>query len=248
MFRKSKFRLAARLRFHLRQAVKRVPGLLNRAVRRGVFAFDLCSTFWARARYVYSDGDFVRNASLELASREIYRNKVAGAVAELGVFRGDYAKLINRAFPDRALYLFDTFDGFDDSEESADRMQGFSSRVDDFSYTSVDLVLRKMRHPENCVVRKGLFPGTATGVDERFAFVSIDCDLYQPIYQGLRFFWERLEGGGYIFVHDYQNPVYSGAKAAVDDFCAQYGVACFPMSDTCGSAAIAKPLPPPAEG
>jgi len=197
--------------------------------------------FSRRASYVYSDGDFVRNSALELAAREIEERNVPGAAAELGVFRGSYAKLINQAFPDRKLYLFDTFEGFDPKEHAADQEQGFISKTDDFSGTSVNLVLGKMRYPQNCVVKKGKFPASSADVDEAFAFVSIDCDLYQPTLAGLNFFWERLSAGGYIFIHDYQNSIYSGVKAAVRAFCDQQGIAYSFLSDMCGSAVIAKP-------
>ena len=37
-------------------------------------------------------------------------------MAECGVFRGDCTKFINLFFPDRTLYLFDTFGGFEKSD------------------------------------------------------------------------------------------------------------------------------------
>jgi len=221
--------------------IKVMPGIVNRCLRYVVVTFDMQPVFSHRAGYVYSDGDFVRNAALELAAREIGERDVPGAVAELGVFRGSYAKLINRAFPDRKLYLFDTFEGFDPKEHDADQEQGFISKADDFSGTSVDLVLRKMRCPQNCIVIKGKFPDSSVGVEDTFAFVSIDCDLYQPTYAGLIYFWERLAAGGFIFIHDYQNSIYSGVKAAVRSFCDQQGIAYAFMADMCGSAVIAKP-------
>jgi hypothetical protein len=61
---------------------------------------------------VQMGGDFTRHAALELYSLEIKRLKVPGAVAELGVYRGEFAKLINTLFPTKKLYLFDTFTGF----------------------------------------------------------------------------------------------------------------------------------------
>ena len=45
-------------------------------------------------------------------SRWIYENHIEGSVAECGVFRGDSAKYLNKFFPDRKLYLCDTFEGF----------------------------------------------------------------------------------------------------------------------------------------
>ena len=231
-----------RIRIHTRRMIKIVPGAVNRCLRYVVFTFDLQAKFARRASFVYSDGDFVRNAALELAAHEIEERNVPGAAAELGVFRGSYAKLINQAFPERTLYLFDTFEGFDPHEYHADQKQGFIIKTDDFSDTSAELVLRKMAYPQNCVIKKGLFPETSSDVEDCFAFVSIDCDLYQPTFAGLEFFWERLSGGGYIFVHDYRNPLYSGVKAAIRAFCGERGIAYTVMADMCGSAIIAKPL------
>jgi O-methyltransferase len=229
-----------KMQYYLERAIKIMPGLLNRISRRAVFAFDMISSFRQRESYVYSDGDFVRNSTLELVAQEIQANNVQGAVAELGVFRGEFAKLINRAFPDRKLYLFDTFEGFYSENVSVDKSKQYSADLNDFTNTSVELVMRKMRFPENCIVRKGYFPNSFTGIDEKYAFVSIDCDLYKPMYEGLNRFWEFMSDGGYIFIHDYQNEIYSGAKAAVRQFCTEQGITLVPMSDAWGTAIIAK--------
>lgn len=185
-------------------------------------------------------GDYVRNSSLELVATEISSRKIEGSVAELGVYRGDFARIINEAFPDRKLYLFDTFSGFDITDVLVDKSLALSSGNQDFSRTSVEMILKKMRHPEKCVVKRGYFPASAVDVDDTFAFVSIDADLYQPVYEGLQFFYPRLARGGYIFVHDYNNDEYKGARAAVLKFCEANEIAYFPLTDTCGSAVIAK--------
>ncbi|MCL2712186.1 MAG: TylF/MycF family methyltransferase [Methanomassiliicoccaceae archaeon] len=185
--------------------------------------------------------DYVRVSSLELVAEEIYDKAIDGAVAELGVYRGDFAKIINEAFPDRKLYLFDTFEGFDDRDTNIEKEKKFSEGDQDFSDTNIELVLSKMKHPENCIVKKGYFPDTAKDVNESFVFVSIDADLYEPIYNGLVYFYKNMEGGGVIFVHDYNNDVYKGAKEAVRKFCAENDIGYFPLSDACGTAVIIKP-------
>ena len=43
--------------------------------------------------------DFVRHKTLELCCNEIRVNKVEGNVAELGVYKGDFAIKINELFP-----------------------------------------------------------------------------------------------------------------------------------------------------
>ncbi len=185
-------------------------------------------------------GDYVRNSSLEMAAQQIETENIDGSMAELGVYRGDFARIMNELLPDRKLYLFDTFEGFDRQDLGVERESGYSRGTQDFSDTSVETVLGKMPYPANCIVKKGYFPESAADVDDNFAFVSIDADLYKPILDGLRFFYPRLARGGFIFVHDYNNDEYKGVKAAVREYCSEYGVSYFPLTDACGSAVIGK--------
>lgn len=182
----------------------------------------------------------VRAAALELTAREILRYGVEGSAAELGVYMGGFARLINRYLPGRKLYLFDTFEGFDARDAEVDRGKKFSGASFDFSGTSVDYVLSKMEHPENCIIRKGWFPDTAEGVDDKFCLVSIDADLYQPILAGLEYFYPRLNHGGVIMVHDFNNEGYSGVRQAVREFCGRNSVGYVCLPDECGSAVIAR--------
>jgi O-methyltransferase len=184
--------------------------------------------------------DYVRLATLELISYEINKNNYTGNVAELGVYKGKFARYINQFFPDRKFYLFDTFQGFDKKDVDVEKTHDYSSGKQDFSNTSVEAVLSIMPFPERCVPVKGFFPESAKDVDDEFVFVSLDADLYAPIYNGLKFFYPRLARGGYIFVHDFNNEGYKGARKAVEDFCRETGVAFIPIPDSAGSAIIAK--------
>lgn len=220
--------------------VKFLARSMKRMMGEKDYAFFRSMPMLGRERAIdVFDGDYVRLSSLELVADEIRHRGTEGSVAELGVFRGEFAKRINVAFPERKLYLFDTFEGFDERDIRIDQQKGYSLGKDNFD-TSVEIVLRGMRHPEQCVVRKGWFPESAQGISDQFVFVSIDVDLYQPIYVGLEFFFPRLVKGGYIFVHDYNSEKYSGAKAAVREFCMKNNVAYFPLTDRTGSAVIAK--------
>ncbi len=53
--------------------------------------------------------DYVRLSALELISFRIKNKQLVGNVAELGVYKGKFARYINQYFSDRTLYLFDTF-------------------------------------------------------------------------------------------------------------------------------------------
>jgi O-methyltransferase len=184
--------------------------------------------------------DYVRYKTLELCSHEIYTNNVKGNVAELGVYKGDFAARINLVFQDRKLYLFDTFQGFDARDTGEEKVNEFSSGDQDFSDTNIELVLKKMKFPENCIVKKGYFPESAVDVNDIFVFVSLDADLYKPILAGLEFFYPRLEKGGYIFVHDFSNRDYKGAREAVVKFCKENQIGYTPIPDFCGSVVIGK--------
>ncbi|WP_049946248.1 TylF/MycF/NovP-related O-methyltransferase [Butyrivibrio sp. WCD2001] len=158
--------------------------------------------------------DYVRIKTFELLVKEIQRSDITGNVAELGVYRGDFAKYINYAFPERKLYLFDTFDGFDEEElkrEVSDDL--FISGQQVFKKTSKEIVEEKMHNIDSCIFKVGFFPETAKDIEDTFAFVSIDCDWEQSIYEGIKYFYPRLSGGGYIMIHDYNNYLGCAQKA-----------------------------------
>ena len=184
--------------------------------------------------------DYIRLSTLELAAQEINDKKIEGAVAELGVYKGKFARYINQYFPDRKLYLFDTFKGFDDNEVRSDIDNDFTKAKQDFSDTSVNNVLSIMPFAQKCIIKQGFFPDTAFGLEESFVFVSIDTDLFDPIYNGLQYFYPRLKKGGYIFVHDYNNDSYKGAKEAVKKFCRENDLPWLPLPDSSGSAILMK--------
>lgn len=186
--------------------------------------------------------DFVRNQTFTLCAEQIASRRVAGAIAELGVFRGDQAHLISRLFPDRPFHLFDTFEGFAEADLGAEASSGFSAAgLGDFANTSLDLVMGKLHQPGRVIVHRGFFPETAAGVQDRFAFVSLDVDLHDPTAAGLRFFYELLNPGGFIFVHDYNNGRYNGVRKAVEDFVAEVRACTLPIPDFSGSIVVMRP-------
>jgi O-methyltransferase len=184
--------------------------------------------------------DYVRLTTLELVAHEIQRKNIEGSVAELGVYRGDFARHLNLLFPDKTLYLFDTFEGFTEKDKKIERDLSFSDVNQDFSDTSIEYVLNRMSNREKVVIKKGYFPESIGGLDDRFCFISIDADLYQPTYEGLKYFYSRLNHGGYIFIHDYNFTKYPGVKSAVDKFAEEQQIGIIPLIDCNGSAIISK--------
>jgi O-methyltransferase len=184
--------------------------------------------------------DYIRYSALGLCFEQILENNVAGNVAEVGVYKGDFAMRLNLLFRDRKLYLFDTFEGFAPSDVKFDQQEGFSEGNQDFSATTLARVKVRMPYPDQCEFRKGLFPSTVEGLEDQFCFVSLDADLFTPIYEGLKYFYPRLSRGGYVFVHDFNNEEYKGARAAVLQFTKEQKIGYIPIPDSGGTAILTK--------
>lgn len=145
----------------------------------------------------------------------VYANSWEGNVAEAGVFRGEFAREINKYFCDRQLYLFDTFEGFNAADLDSEDVNESLGRYSD---TSVQFVMNKMVNKERVVIKKGLFPDTAVDIDDQFIFVNLDMDLEKPTRAGLELFKGKMSSNGVILVHDYFNPHYPGIKRCVDEW------------------------------
>lgn len=166
-------------------------------------------------------------------------NNVNGACAEVGVYQGDFAKIINEVFFDKKLYLFDTFYGLPREDSNHDNKKGYSTaQSGHFSNTSEQIVLKKMKYVDNCIICKGYFPDTTTDIDETFCFVNLDADLYKPTMEGLKYFYPRMENGGVILIHDYFSTAFKGVKDAVKEFCNINNIKYMPIGDTLSVAII----------
>ena len=198
--------------------------------------------------------DYVRYRTIELLAEELNRNAVQGDIAEAGVDYGDCSWVINAAFPDRKLYLYDTFSGFDKrdvetEEHSHYTTKGFFNSANYFRRTDfatpedqINYVKQRLKHPQNAVFRKGYFPESAAyEQDNRFAFVSLDMDLYQPILCGIDFFYPRLNNGGYIMIHDYNHREFRGIKKALAESEEKFGaIPKVPLPDQGGTIVLTK--------
>ncbi len=180
--------------------------------------------------YEKIDTDYVsftttaRDRWLSSFATTVYERGLKGNVAEGGVCEGVFARKINKLFPDRKLYLFDTFEGFDERDISIECEKGYSfSLAGSLALSSEEKVRSSLPHPENAVIRKGYFPETAEGIEDEFVFVNLDFDLYKPTYDGLNFFYPKMVKGGVIIIHDFFSDYYSGPKKAVDKFCEEHG-------------------------
>lgn len=178
--------------------------------------------------------DYVRLATLELLCRRLA--DVPGAAAELGVYRGFFARCINALLPERKLYLFDSFEGFAEEACAADSFQAAHRN------TAIDKVLAIMPHPEQVTVKPGFFPASLDGLEERFCLVSLDVDFAEATLEGLRYFWPRLCKGGYLMLHDWGSRSLPGVEEALGRYEAEIGarIPGVPLCDVGGTLVLCK--------
>jgi hypothetical protein len=140
-------------------------------------------------------GDLPRLYMLLLNIARVLKEGVPGDFAEIGVYRGNTAKILAQAAraSRRRLYLFDTFGGFD----AADFDEG-DPVSKSFRDTSLEAV-RSFIGTEYVEYVVGRFPESLSRIErpDRFAIVHLDCDLNKPTAAGLSYFYPRLSSGGY---------------------------------------------------
>ena len=140
-----------------------------------------------------------------------------GDIAEAGVYKGASAYLMckeNLGQDESKIYLFDSFQGLP-KPKSAD---GNYWKEGVFS-TPVSELTTTLKEFNNYVVLSGWIPSRYNEIeDKKFKFVHIDVDLFDPTFDSISFFYDRVVPGGMILLDDYGFYSCPGAKKAVDKF------------------------------
>lgn len=192
--------------------------------------------------------DKVRLYNFWLQIQRLEKDNVVGDFAELGVYKGESARLLHLMAPGRVLHLFDTFEGFTEADLKPETGKAATYSTKNFADTSVEKVIKKIGGDSSKLkIHAGYFPDSATGAENTiFSLVNIDADLYNPVKTGLEFFYPRLAPGGVILIHDY-NHRWEGLMKAVDEFAAAIPYSLVPVPDLDSTVMIIRPKKAPAE-
>ena len=150
-----------------------------------------------------------------------------GAVAECGVYQGANALVSLLSSPQlRSRYyeLFDSFEGLRGLSENDPK-----SREGEFGDANFESLRETLAIFPNVRLTKGYFESTLPKLARHdYAMVYVDCDLETPTRFCCQYFWEKIQPGGYLLVHDYWFPEdkerfaskanFLGVKRAVDGF------------------------------
>jgi len=163
--------------------------------------------------------DKIRLYNFWIQIQRLNKENVTGDFAELGVYKGESARLIHLMDSNRIFHLFDTFEGFTLTDLKPETGEAARYSSNNFADTSISKVLKTIGgNPEKIKIHPGYFPSSTVGLqDNKFALVNMDADLYNPTKAGLEYFYPKLSPGGIIIIHDY-NEKWEGLMKAVDEF------------------------------
>ena len=88
--------------------VQHIPEFIG----RNDIHFETFRKIWVQNNHKNNNSDLVRLLFLISNIQEILLSNTQGAFAELGVYKGNSAKILHTMAPSKKLYLFDTFSGF----------------------------------------------------------------------------------------------------------------------------------------
>ncbi len=146
-------------------------------------------------------------------------SEIEGDTVDIGIAYGTSSYFfltgLGRSRDDRKHFIFDSFEGLSEPDKSRD---GTHWGRGDLAVTE-DIVRSNLKQFTTCVFLKGWIPKRFSEVSERrFAFVHIDVDLYDPTFDSLTFFYDKVVSGGMILCDDYGFLSCPGAFQAFEDF------------------------------
>jgi O-methyltransferase len=213
------------------------------AIRQGLVSKELI-------RLERNYPDKVRFFNWWFQVERLKRAGVPGDFAELGVYKGESAKILHLMDPMRTFHLYDTFEGFKEEDLKNETGEAATYTTRNFADTSLEAVKRYLGAEGRFVYHVGRFDFAAPtpslppagGEGERegaFALVNLDADLYNPTKAGLDYFYPLLSPGGVIIVHDY-NYKWPGIQRAIGEFARTIPEPLIMVPDMDGSVMIVK--------
>ena len=149
--------------------------------------------------------------------------------AECGCWSGHSTYIISKILKEfnfkNKFYIFDSFEGglSDLTEEDQNLLKKMSKKEieeqKNYCQSSEEHVKSILKDFEFIKIFKGWIPEKFHHIDEqRFQFVHLDVDLYEPTRDSLNFFYPRLAEGGMMVCDDYNFSTFPGAKKAWDEY------------------------------
>lgn len=146
------------------------------------------------------------------------RSDPAGAMMEIGTYRGGGALHLSNCAPKRHIIVCDSFEGFKQLDKKLDAM--FTMEMfKDTSFEGVSKLFTERKRSFEVI--PGFFPDSCKDRTlPPVSFVHLDIDLYEPTLESLFYLDERMMSSAYIVLDDYLRGA-EGIVQAVDEFLAK---------------------------
>ena len=152
-----------------------------------------------------------------------------GATAEAGCFRGLSSYLIccqrrreEPSFDGAGHFMVDSFQGLSTPTEQDGAFGAKRYAEGAFTTTSLEHCRKSLQDFPRAEIIQGWIPQAfGTLPEQRYRFVHIDVDIYQPTKDALAYFYPRLSPGGMIVVDDHgpwPEGQWPGCRVAVAEF------------------------------
>lgn len=140
-------------------------------------------------------------------------------VAEVGAFNGGNALLACQQSMPFPFDVLDSFEGF----PALSAQDPATKKIGDYNIeTTLPYIIDNFSVFPEAKVIKGFVPEAFGRLkpDAKYGLVFYDCDLYQPALDTFEYFWNKIEPGGFLLIHDYvaEEGGFKGVKVATDEF------------------------------
>lgn len=140
---------------------------------------------------------------------------------EVGVFKGDFSKIIFNNCQPKELHLIDIFEGYTGSgNKDGENVENI------FLEPEYEKLKIYFENNKNVKLIKGYsFDILSTYIDNYFDIIYIDADhSYDVVKKDLELSYFKVKDGGYISGHDYNEHSFPGVFKAVNEFCDKYNL------------------------
>lgn len=159
---------------------------------------------------------------------------VPGYTAEAGVFRGlssyltcHYLRREIPTFKGETHFMIDSFEGLSEPVEKDGQFPAKRHDEGAFTHTSVDFVRETLCDFPDVNIFKGWIPEVFSDLPEqKYRFVHVDVDVYEPTLASFRYFFPRMSPGGIMICDDFgpwADNKWPGCIRAINEFANESG-------------------------
>ena len=174
-------------------------------------------------------GKYKRSVNLTSSSTPVtvFAKNLKGDFLECGVLKG-FSSYLLRSLEDQLFkdtinnyFLIDSFEGLSDflDEDKSLNPDIIQNKKGDLK-ANIEDVKVLFNQFKNVNIIKGWIPKVFESLDEKnkYKFVHIDVDLYQPTFDSLNYIYDKIVEGGILITDDYRSPSFPGNQKAWEKY------------------------------